>query len=152
MSRQPFITADLRPDLTVESDAEGQRLTEEAPSARLAEAARMLLSEEERQQIARGVQDKQQRLLDSVPCPNPNVQGTTLDGETVLLDLSSGRYYTLNRVGTAIWEHCTGGNSLRSIHEALCKRFEAPAERIADDLLALVTQLGHEGLLTIERR
>lgn len=152
MSRQPFITADLRPDLAVESDSMGERLNEQSPSAQLAEAAHVLLTEEERRQIDRGVQSRHQRLMDSIPCPNPNVQGTTLDGETVLLDLCSGRYYTLNRVGTAIWEHCTGNNSLRSIHEALCKRFEAPAERIADDLFALVTQLGHEGLLTIDGR
>lgn len=152
MSRQPFITADLRPDLTIESDSAAPCLTEQTPSVRLAEAARALLSEDERRQIDRRVLDKQQQLMDSVPLPNPDVQGTTLDGETVLLDVGSGRYYTLNRVGTAIWEHCTGTNSLQSIHEALCKRFEAPAERIADDLLALVTQLGHEGLLTIERR
>ena len=90
--------------------------------------------------------------MQTVPQPNPNVQGTTLDGETVLLDLSTGRYYTLNRVGTAIWERCTGNQSLQDIHATLCTRFEASSERIADDLLALVTHLGHEGLLTLERR
>ena len=31
--------------------------------------------------------------------PSPDVQGTSMEGETVLLDLSTGRYYTLNRVG-----------------------------------------------------
>ena len=88
----------------------------------------------------------------TVPQPNPNVVGTMLEGETVLLDLNSGRYYTLNRVGTAIWEHCAGKQSLQDIHATLCERFEASSERIADDLLALVTHLGHEGLLTLERR
>ena len=39
--------------------------------------------------------------------PSPDVQGTSLEGETVLLDLSTGRYYTLNRLGSVIWEHCT---------------------------------------------
>ena len=36
--------------------------------------------------------------------PSLDAQGTTMDGETVLLDLSSGRYYTLNRLGSVIWE------------------------------------------------
>jgi hypothetical protein len=57
----------------------------------------------------------------------------------------------LNRVGTAIWETCTGTQSIQAIHVALCARFDAPPERIADDLFALVTHLSHEGLLTIER-
>ena len=44
--------------------------------------------------------------------PSPDVQGTTMDGETVLLDLSSGRYYTLNRLGSVIWEQCMGRQTL----------------------------------------
>lgn len=152
MSRQPFITADLRPDLAIQSDPAQPTLTGQATTEELGDVARASLSEEERQQIERGNQDSHWQLLQTVPQPSPNVQGTTLEGETVLLDLSTGRYYTLNRVGTAIWECCTGTQSLENIHATLCARFEASSERIADDLLALVTHLGHEGLLTLERR
>ena len=152
MSRQPFIAGDLRPDMAVQSDPAQPTLTGDATTAQLADAACALLSEGEWQQVERGRQDKHREFMQTVPQPNPNVQGTTLDGETVLLDLSSGRYYTLNRVGTAIWECCTGNQSLQDIHATLCGRFEASSERIADDLLALVTHLGHEGLLILERR
>ena len=152
MSRQPFITTDLRPDLAVEPNQELPAFNEHSTTEQLADAARALLSEEERQQVERGSRDKHRELMQTVPQPNPNVEGTTLDGETVLLDLNSGRYYTINRVGTVIWERCTGNQSLQDIHAALCTRFEASSERIADDLLALVTHLGHEGLLTLERR
>jgi hypothetical protein len=151
MSRQPFITADLRPDLGVEDHPEQEHLDSYATTTQLAAAAATVLSESERQQIERGQLNKLQDLMQSIPRPNEHVQGTVLDGETVLLDLNTGRYYTLNRIGTAIWERCTGAQSLQQIHTALCERFEAPAERIADDLLALVTKLGHEGLLTLER-
>jgi len=151
MGRQPFITADLRPDMAVESDPGRVSVTDRTTTAQLAEAARAMLSEGEQQQIERGRQDTRQALMSAVPRPNPDVQGTTLDGETVLLDLGSGRYYTLNRVGTAIWEACTGTQSLQAIHTTLCGRFDAPQERIADDLFALVTHLRHEGLLIMER-
>lgn len=151
MGRQPFITADLRPDLTVEAEPGQLSPAGDATIAQLAEAARALLSEGEQQQVDRGRQDTRQGLMQAVPRPNPDVQGTTLDGETVLLDLGTGRYFTLNRVGSAIWEACTGTQSLQAIHAILCARFEASPERIADDLFALVTHLSHEGLLTIER-
>lgn len=151
MSRQPFIAADLRPDVGGE-EADGPRVDGSAGTEQLAEAARSLLSQEEQWQVERGNQRKRQELMAAVPRPSTNVQGTTLDGETVLLDFSSGRYYTLNRVGSALWERCTGNESLHDIHTALCARYDAPPERIADDLLALVAQLGHEGLLTLERR
>lgn len=83
---------------------------------------------------------------------SPDVQGTNMDGETVLLDLSTGRYYTLNRLGSAIWECCTGDKTLRDIHAILCDRFEVTPERALDDLVDLVNELIQEGLLQQERR
>ncbi|BCA56839.1 hypothetical protein W02_39790 [Nitrospira sp. KM1] len=152
MDRQPFITADLRPDMTVDSGLHRSAIRESATTVQLADAAAAILSEEELRQVDRGRPGRTEDIMATVPQPNSNVQGTTLDEETVLLDLSTGRYYTLNRVGSAIWHDCNGVNSLRDIQERLSSRFEAPLERIADDLLALVTQLSHEGLLTLERR
>jgi len=35
---------------------------------------------------------------------SPNVQSARVENETVLLDVSTGRYYTLNPLGSAIWE------------------------------------------------
>ncbi len=83
---------------------------------------------------------------------NPDVQATTMDEETVLLDLSTGRYYTLNRVGSLIWERCTGTQTISDIHAVLCDRFEVAPERALDDLVTLVSQLTQEGLLHQERR
>ncbi|MDH4209352.1 MAG: PqqD family protein, partial [Anaerolineae bacterium] len=73
-------------------------------------------------------------------------------GETVLLDLSTGRYYTLNRLGSVIWEHCTDHSTTSDIHAVLCDRFEVTRGRALSDLLALVNQLVQEGLLQQERR
>lgn len=84
--------------------------------------------------------------------PSPDVQGTNMDGETVLLDLSTGRYYTLNRLGSTIWEHCTGHNTIGDIHAVLCERFDVAPQRALDDLVTLVNQLVQEGLLQQERR
>ena len=84
--------------------------------------------------------------------PSPDVQGTTMDGETVLLDLSSGRYYTLNRLGSVMWEQCMKRQTLCAIHAVLCERFEVGAEQALDDLVALANELIQEGLLQQERR
>ena len=84
--------------------------------------------------------------------PSPDVQGTNMEGETVLLDLRTGRYYTLNRLGSVIWEHCTGHSTISDIHAVLCDRFEVAPERALDDLVALANHLVQEGLLQQERR
>lgn len=84
--------------------------------------------------------------------PSLDVESTNMDGETVLLDLSTGRYYTLNRLGGVIWEQCTGHNTISDIHAVLCDRFEVAHEQVLDDLVTLVNQLIQEGLLQQERR
>jgi hypothetical protein len=83
---------------------------------------------------------------------SPDVQGTSMEGETVLLDLSTGRYYTLNQLGSVIWEHCTGHRTISDIHAVLCDRFDVAPERALDDLVALANHLVLEGLLQQERR
>ena len=92
------------------------------------------------------------RLDRTVLCTSSDVQGTTMDGETVLLDLRTGRYYTLNRLGSVIWEHCAGQSTIADIHTAICERFEVAPERALDDLVMVVNELLQEGLLEHERR
>jgi hypothetical protein len=92
------------------------------------------------------------RLDRTVLHTSSDVQGTTMDGETVLLDLRTGRYYTLNRLGSVIWEHCAGQSTVADIHTAICERFEVAPERALDDLVMLVNELLQEGLLEQERR
>jgi Coenzyme PQQ synthesis protein D (PqqD) len=84
--------------------------------------------------------------------PNSDVQGTSIENETVLLDLSTGRYYTLNRLGSVVWEHCTADRTIGDIHAILCQRFDVTPERALEDLVALINDLVQEGLLKIERR
>lgn len=73
-----------------------------------------------------------------------------LDGEAVLLDLASEQYFGLDRVGTRIWHLLDEHDTLESVHAALCREYDAPPERIADDLRALVDRLAEAGLVTLE--
>ncbi len=82
--------------------------------------------------------------------PSADVQGVSMNNETLLLNLSTGRYYTLNSLGTVIWEHCTGRTTVNDIYAVLCDRFEVVPERAWDDLVALINQLIEEGLLQQE--
>ena len=70
-------------------------------------------------------------------------------GEAVLLDLSSERYFGLDPIGTRIWQLLADAPSLQQVHATLCGEFDAPAERIQADLLALVGQLNEAGLVQV---
>ena len=70
-------------------------------------------------------------------------------GEAVLLDLASERYFGLDPIGTRIWQLLADAPSLQQVHATLCGEFDAPAERIQADLLALVQELAVAGLVEI---
>jgi hypothetical protein len=80
----------------------------------------------------------------------PDVVWSTVDGEAVLLDLASGYYFSLNRVGAVIWELFDGERTLGAVQEAVCSRFEASAETVWADLEALVRRLCADRLATLQ--
>jgi len=70
-----------------------------------------------------------------------------LDGEAVLLDFASGRYYGLNAVGTRIWTLLAAGQTVDGAIDAVVAEFDAPEEQVARDVDELVTELLSRGLL-----
>ena len=73
-----------------------------------------------------------------------------LDGEGVLLNLESERYFGLDTVGTRVWELLGDDGRLRAVYEALTAEFEVDAAQLATDLIEFVTQLAAAGLVTVE--
>jgi hypothetical protein len=88
-------------------------------------------------------------LLSSYPIRSEQVTWKALDGESVLLNLETGVYFTLNDTGTAAWELFDGATSLAAIGEALCVRFNVLPEQARQDLLELTQTLLEEGLVRI---
>jgi coenzyme PQQ synthesis protein D (PqqD) len=79
--------------------------------------------------------------------PAPDVLSRTLDGEAVLLDLASGRYFGLNEVGTRVWELLGAGKSVAEIREALLGEFDVPADVLERDVSELLDALRARGLV-----
>lgn len=79
--------------------------------------------------------------------PAPRVMSRELDGEAVLLDLASGRYFGLNPTGRRIWELLAPGTSLESVLDRLEAEFEAPRAELEADLVMLVGRLEAAGLV-----
>lgn len=88
-------------------------------------------------------------LVTACPIRSEHVTWKALEGESVLLNLDSGVYFSLNETGTAAWELFDGATSLTTIGEALSTRFDVSAELARQDLLELTQTLLTEGLVTI---
>lgn len=81
--------------------------------------------------------------------PNPSVVSTELDDdESVLLDLNTRRYYTLNETGVVIWRHISDGRSIDEVKSAVLERFEVSVEEAESCVVEFVTNLEKEGLVS----
>lgn len=71
----------------------------------------------------------------------------TLDGETIIINLVNGVYYSLPGVGSEAWELIASGGSLAEIAAILSARYGLPSDVVAADLVRLAEQLVTENLL-----
>jgi len=75
-----------------------------------------------------------------------------LDGEAVLLDLHSGKYFGLDPVGTRLWHLLAENGSLAMAYQTLLEEYDVDADRLQSDLLALVDRLVANGLIQLDGR
>jgi hypothetical protein len=80
---------------------------------------------------------------------NRNVVSETLDHESVLLNLDTGVYFTLNVAGTRAWELIQEHGEFQRVVDAMHDEFAASRDTIASDLRTLVRELADKKLLTI---
>jgi hypothetical protein len=70
-----------------------------------------------------------------------------LDGEAVLLETVTGRYYGLNEVGTRMWSLLQLHGEIEAVCRALLTEYDAPEARLRDDLLRFLDTLAASGLI-----
>ena len=142
-----FISRDMRPDSggdecpVIAPDASRNEIRRRAGEV-LGPLLRGMLGVEETESAQVGA--------DTVCVRSEEVTFAEVEGEAVLLDLASGRYYSLNLQGCAVWLMLTGENDLGAVHGMLCRRFRVDAGTAWEDLTALVRDLCCEKLARLE--
>lgn len=66
--------------------------------------------------------------------------------ESVILNVRTGRYYTLDEVGTRVLEHLTSGASVGEAIEALLAEFAVERATLEADVESLLGELAAAGL------
>jgi hypothetical protein len=77
----------------------------------------------------------------------PNVVHETIDGETILLDLNTGNYYSLDGLGALIWEYIGKTGNWKKTIEILAAGIADNKDEIAKTVTAFVNELVDEKLL-----
>jgi len=79
-----------------------------------------------------------------------DVVAREVGGETMLLDLASGKYFGLNTVGGRFWQLIEAGQTAAQARDALLDEFEVEAAQLDSDLADLIRDLRESGLVTVE--
>jgi len=79
----------------------------------------------------------------------PFVLVRRLDGELVLLNLQTERYFGLDSTGLRMWEEVTSAPTIDSAYQKLLDEFDVDADLLRNHLKELLSGLVENGLLTL---
>lgn len=81
----------------------------------------------------------------------PDVLFHELDGEAVLLNLKTGKYYGLNEIGARLWGLLVKNPSLDTALQTLLEEYEVDDNRLRQDILRLIEDLAAQGLVEVQQ-
>ena len=73
-----------------------------------------------------------------------NLTSTVIDGEAVIVNLTTGVYYSMDGTGGLVWQMIEEGRSLDEMATVLAIRYETTREQALGDLTNLVARLKDE--------
>lgn len=70
-----------------------------------------------------------------------------IDEDSIVLNLDTGEYYTMNEMATQMWKLLQEFDSLNEIVNFLVTEYQVSYEEVHQDLLALVMEWKSKGLI-----
>jgi hypothetical protein len=70
-----------------------------------------------------------------------------VDDETLLFDSATELFFTLNDVGTFMWEIMSENSTLRAVYDELMEAYDVPSDQLEADILTFASTLLEQGLL-----
>jgi hypothetical protein len=87
--------------------------------------------------------------LDDRICANEIPLSTTVDGETVVLDIATGVYINLNVMGSEILRRLGQEMQLRDLCNALLSEFTVSPEQVEREVIGFASRLQDAGLIRL---
>ncbi len=79
----------------------------------------------------------------------PDVVHETIDGETVIVNLENGVYYSLRYSGVDVWNLIESGANFEELTSEIAKRYNGDARDIENAIRELLITLQQEGLVQV---
>lgn len=91
-------------------------------------------------------------MLDPATRVVPNlaeVSGKVLDGEAIIINVSTGKYYSMDGVGALAWSLLECGPTVSEIAQSIATSHAVSAATALDDVSRLIGELLEEGLVVV---
>lgn len=80
---------------------------------------------------------------------SPMVITDDMDGEIIILNTESGKYFSTEKTGAIIWEMFSNCYTINEVTSSFSNLFPTKGKEIKNDIDALLLQLKNEGLLKV---
>mgnify|MGYP002713351295 CR=1 FL=1 len=70
--------------------------------------------------------------------------------EAILIDITTGTYFSLNKVGTEFWQMLDGEQTIEQHAAVIAAKYEVEPSMVVDDLLELAGEMAKDKLFTIK--
>lgn len=81
---------------------------------------------------------------------DPEVVSSEVGDGAMLLDLRCSRYYSLNAVGSFIWQRIQNPLSFQNLSSAVLEEFEVEPDKCRADIESLIVKLHEAGLVNVD--
>ena len=88
-------------------------------------------------------------LLNSKVTRKEDIVAANMDGEVVMMNIETGRYYNLGTMGSVIWAMINETVAVESMVTTLLERYEVTKAQCEADVLKFLNQMSREGLLDV---
>jgi Coenzyme PQQ synthesis protein D (PqqD) len=75
------------------------------------------------------------------------VASKVIDGEAIIINLASGVYYSMDKVGAFVWEHLQAGHTLDDVIRAVTSAYDVSPGQAESNVAELVEELLQENLV-----
>jgi hypothetical protein len=88
--------------------------------------------------------------IDSLIIRRDDIPTASIDGEVGMMNVEKGKYFSLDAIGSKIWELLKSEKNIKQIVIELVKEYDVDFDTCSNDVLELVKRFVDEGLVNVQ--
>ena len=89
--------------------------------------------------------------LDSIIVRNNDIVFSDIDGDVIMMSIQKGKYYSMEEIGSRIWELIKDDMEVSTLCKVLCEEYNIEKEQCKIDVLKFLNDLAEENLIHVRQ-